>query len=232
MVSVSFVSGAQHVPDESIRITDPSGNFDRYAYVGSIDSSSAQGDIEFAIYKVGDANSEIALTYLTFGEEIVHESRDEGGFTSTQDRYAFALYGQHTSPFLIAAMAGSASYRGVVYGRAAGPDGLSATVGGTSLFNVDFSSDAYSGELVLDGSAGAGGGIDFGTWTFSGLVTNSLLAAELTNGTPHIGVNEIQPFLFGPNGEELGATFQFSTQTDFMDTDYFEVAGITIATKE
>jgi len=222
----------QYLPDEADRIADPTGNFDRYAYFGRYNSSNAEGNVEYAIYKVGEDNSEIQLTYLTFLETRVQASEVNGAVTSTEDRYAFSHFGIETSPYVILAMTGTATYNGVVYARAAGSDGFGADVSGTSVFNVDFSSDSYSGQLVLDGVVDGGGAIDFGTWTFAGTENGGLAAAQLLSGSPAIGTNEIRPILYGPNGQELGAAFSISTQTDFADPDFVEIAGITVATQE
>lgn len=229
MVSADY---NQYVLDEAHRIPDASGNFDRFAHSGSYNSAGDEGDLEYAIYKLGEANSEISLTYLTFAKSVVQASETVGGITSTEERHAFSHFGIETSPYLVAALTGSATYRGVIYGRAAGPDGFATDVGGTSLFNVDFSDGLYSGQLVMEGGTGPGDMVDFGTWTFDGTIGEGMSPAELLNVIPAIGTNEIRPFLYGPSGEEIGAAFQLTTQERFDDPDFYEIAGITVAKQE
>ena len=236
LFNVSIGSGASIVfdydPSEADRIADPSGNFDRFARFGSYNSGGDKSDLEYAFYKVGDANSEVALTYLTFAIAQYEASETVGAETFTEDYHGFRHWGYVTSPYLVDAMTGSATYRGVVYGRAAGPDGFAADVGGTSLFDVDFSNGVYSGQLVMNGTAVTGGSVDFGTWTFDGQVGEGMQSAELLNGIPAIGTNEIRPVLYGPNGEEIGAAFQLTTQERFDDPDFYEIAGVTVAKQD
>jgi hypothetical protein len=121
------------------------------------------------LYKTGAGNTELALTYLSFGRwgAVVPEN---GGFTANASYYF--VYGFRTDASAIAARTGTASYNGVAYGAGFNAaTGTAYDVTGTSAFNVDFSHSTYSGALALKGG-GSAGTANFGSFGFAGALSS------------------------------------------------------------
>lgn len=172
------------------------------SYQKTLSGQSATLDL----YKPGAANTELALTYLSFGRWNASAPQNDGSIYNIT--YYFT-YGFRTDASAIAARTGTASYNGVAYGAAFNAaTGAAYDVTGTSNFNVDFSHGTYSGGLALKGS-GSAGATNFGTFGFaSTLSSGAAVAANLTQGGSNVGT--MNPGFFGPAGEEIGGPFQIS----------------------
>lgn len=160
-------------------------------------------DVRLELYKVGEANRELALTFTSLGRWQSSERNN----VVTERQYHHFVYGLETPARLLAARTGSASYDGIVYGAGGNrTTGAHYDVRGTSRFDVDFSNQSYSGALVLNGRNGSEA-VDFGSYGFSGRLSAwaKQSAATLMHGTT--GIGEIRTQFYGPGGEEIGGSF-------------------------
>jgi hypothetical protein len=178
------------------------------------------------LYQPGSANGELALTYASFGVW-------SGGIAPEYPSATFRLYfpyGIITPRDLLARRTGTASYDGIVYGAGTQSGGALFDVSGSSRFNVDFGAQRFSGSLTLAGKAADGSSAALGSWTFddrlfSGLPVNTAL---LRNGVAEVGGNTIKPVFFGPDAEEIGASFLIQSGAADPATA-LTIAGATVA---
>ena len=164
--------------------------------------------VHLDLYKPGGSNTELALTYASFG--IWREDFQNGTFSHV--RKEFMAYGLETPSWLLSRRTGSGTYDGVVYGATTTLDGTQQDVGGTSRFDVDFNAQHYSGSLDLNARAAGGATSSLGTWTFGDrLVAGQMAATPLfhngVTGDNDLQYNSIRPRFYGPDGEEIAATF-------------------------
>ena len=226
---ISVSGNFYRVLAEEDRIADSSGKFDRYAY------SDEEGEYELALYKLGDANPEIALTYASFYTQTAIEESPTPNATVLRREDRFVHWGLRTMPEIIRATSGTARYGGVVYGRANRADRAQFEVGGTSAFTIDFGAGSYDGQLVLTGTeVGQGGQVDLGTWTFgseirSGFIARANMSATV-GGKP--GYGQIFPTLYGPNAEEIGADFEATVENGLGDPMRLDIFGVTVGRRE
>lgn len=186
---------------DQVASSDP--NFDAYI-VDPTDGPEGLARIE--LYKPGAANSEVQLTYASFG---VWRQTTENSPDTSQFNHDYFIYGFETPKYLIMARTGTASYHGVVHGMTTSEQGEFLDVGGTSVFNLNFGNQSYSGQLdlLLTSSSAA-----LGTWTFSELLNSgqfqiARLYKEGVSGPSNLPYNSILPRFYGPKGEEIAATF-------------------------
>ena len=213
----------QFTSSDMVASTDP--NFTTYRATLSDDLGNPQ-DASLQLYKSGPGNSQLALTYASFGH--LSTSSPNGYYNYIDD--AYFVYGLQTQQFLMLGRTGTAQYRGVAYGSAA-KEGTSAQydVTGTSLFNVDFSNQAMSGNLSLQG-AGRGGtpSVDFGTYDFSGahsaFVTDTTLPLTIGGTTG----GQLTTRFYGPEGEEIGGEFSITVPPG-NPGEMTRIVGVTVA---
>lgn len=159
-------------------------------------------DVTADFYTPGSANTELALTYTSFA----HFTERTGSFESYN---LYTVYGIDTVPGILAARSGTAHYTGVAYGT--GLDtaaGARYAITGTSSFDADFSAATLKGVLNLAGQS-ASGNQNYGTFTFATTIFNGYpVTAGLGKGGADWGT--ISPRFYGPSGQEIGATFQFT----------------------
>jgi hypothetical protein len=159
-----------------------------------------------AMYRPGSGNTEIALSYASFGHWTTSVS--EPGGEERFDRQYF-LYGLPTPVNMLATRTGSARYEGIVVGAGALSDANPFEVGGKSMFNFDFTMLKYTGALDLDrlnpdGSVAS----SLGRWVIDGIMPGGIpYGGSLTGPTSFISGGGIQPVFFGPKSEELAAQF-------------------------
>lgn len=214
-------------PSPDKRQPDPSGQFERYAF------TTADSDVEVAIYPVGGHPETIALTYMTFATSTTIRREEFAGAQIERREDLFSHFGLETPGTAMRAASGGATYRGLVYGRAASTDRAAFEVGGTSLFNLDFSGGAFDGMLDLAGTAQGGASIDLGEWRFAGeLYNGNMPTAVLTNPQAVVLNAMIAPIFYGPSGEEIGASFQIGFSGLAGIPEFTEVAGVAIARRE
>ncbi|MGN6278794.1 MAG: transferrin-binding protein-like solute binding protein [Sphingomonas sp.] len=180
------------------------------------------------LYKPGPQNSELALTYLTFGR---WQATEPNGGPNTQVDKVFFVYGLETPAGLLSARTGSGHYAGVVYGAGATNDGSTLyDLSGTSKFDVDFSRQHYAGALAIKGAASGGGVTDFGQFAFDGNL--AAYGAETTVDLMHGGQNagQLNTRFYGPDGEEIGGQFTASV-VDGAGVGT-QLAGVTVAKRQ
>lgn len=172
-------------------------NFTAYAKTG--DNGYGPQQVLLELYKPGSANTELALTYASFG----HWAGTRAG--STQDFYF--TYGFATGANFLAARTGKARYEGLAYGT-----GTSASarydVKGTSSFDVDFGAQTFGGALALSGTDRASGGrADFGSFEMAGTLAarDSSLEGAISRGGTSVGSVNAQ--FFGADAQEVAGTF-------------------------
>lgn len=190
--------------DASDLVASSDPNFTAYKATLS-DSSDNPRDATIQLYKLGSANSELALTYTSFGH--LSTTAPTGYYNYIDD--AYFVYGLETQQFLMLGRTGTAQYRGVAYGSAANETtGAEYNVTGTSRFDVDFSTQSMSGALALHGTGLNGtSSLDFGSFAFDGplapYVTDTHV--DLTLGGTAAG--SLTTRFYGPAGEEIGGEF-------------------------
>ena len=211
----SSMGGGDFTPAAIVSSDDP--NFTRY------ETTFGDRDVRLDLYKVGEANSELALTYVSLGR---WRSAETHGPQRTDQHHHF-VYGLETPDRLLAARTGSARYEGVVYGAGANAEsGGLFDIRGASVFNVDFSSQSYSGDLTLSGR-GDSGVVDFGRYDFSGRLgwSRSSTAVITYNGEE---VGSLRSRFYGPTGEEIGGDF-FLIAPESVHAGQTTITGATVA---
>ena len=190
----------------------PGGEFTTASLIPSADPNFTAYEKEFngqrvrlELYKPGNGNRELALTYASFGR---WSSQSKNGVVTDTSR-VFLVYGLETPTGLLSARTGSAQYRGVAYGAGAnGQTGARYDVRGTSLFDVDFSNQRYSGGLALKGTSTNGmANVDFGSYDFSGRIFSNSRQSVATLSQGGTTAGELTSTFFGPTGEEVGGPF-------------------------
>lgn len=158
-------------------------------------------EVQLQLYKLGSANSELALTYVGLGRwasQVVEVAEVQ------LQRHHF-VYGLVTRDSMLTRRTGSARYEGGVYGAGANrTTGAMYDVGGTSNFDVDFSKQTYTGALVLNGKT-QGQPLDFGRYEFGGRLFWNGNTGSIIEGNAEIG--QINTRFYGPTGEELAGDF-------------------------
>jgi hypothetical protein len=152
------------------------------------------------LYKAGSANTELALTYLSFGSW-------QGPIASGSNTTATAwfAYGLGTSAAVIQARTGSANYTGVAYGTAStAASGTNAMVSGTASFAVNFDMNGYFGSFGLKNAT-----TDYGTFNVSGTIGSGTANRGGVTGVT-AGSGTFLPAFYGPTGQEFGGPFQIA----------------------
>lgn len=220
--SVSFTGAVSNVPYGSFSAADrvQDGRASFTTYQGLVDGKPAR----LSLYKPGATNPELQLTYASFG---IWEGGSTSGYGAFNGK-AYRAYGIDTPRELLSRRTGTAAYNGVVYATGVRGGSGEFDVGGTSRFAVDFGAQQYSGSLTLtDKAANAA---ELGVWTFGDALSyGALVTTALRSGTETQGT--IMPGLFGPDGEEIAASFliQRNTQTP---ADALVVVGATVAKRQ
>ncbi|EIZ78643.1 transferrin binding protein B [Novosphingobium sp. Rr 2-17] len=197
-------SGGQFTIDDKVA---GAANFTTYRKTFSNSYYGTQ-DVTLELYKPGAANSELALTYASFGH---WQGSLPSSYASGVNSQWF-VYGFTTPNYALANRTGSASYEGVAYGTGFGSGGQRYDVNGTSNLAVNFSSDTFTGALALSGRNTTTSDLtDFGSTAFSGTIdsrSNTLKGDFSAGGILGSG---IYGQFYGPQGQEVAGTFSFNT---------------------
>ncbi|MFM6829134.1 MAG: hypothetical protein ACKOVA_02180 [Novosphingobium sp.] len=161
--TASSVAQIQYAPGDQISFGTPSSDMPSGTYTpamivaGDANFVTYQQDIvgqttRLALYKTGSANTEVALTYASFGTYQTTATSDP--LQTTANRVFFA-YGFRTPFDALGNRTGTASYSGVAYGAAADATGAVSDVVGTPQFAVlrDTRAERFArlaGEVGLD----------------------------------------------------------------------------------
>lgn len=195
------------------------GSADSYAiYRKTVDGET----IQLSLYKP-DGPGTLKLTYTSFGDYYrVLELPALKAITRT-----YFMYGLDTLPGVLDARTGTATYEGIVAGAASDTAENQFIVAGTSQFQIDFTSQGYSGWLKIAGTSETDGArVDFGQ--FNLLAGNNFPRNAFTAGlTRNAGDSgEIQLRFYGPTGEEMAGVFDIAT------ADGFVIGGVTAAIRK
>jgi len=198
----SDLYGGQFTSADKIASADPNFTAYRKTFSSSYDSE----DTTLELFKPGPTNTELALTYLSFGHWSTTLNQGNGPHPIDQ----YFVYGFETPGQLLIGRTGSAHYQGIVYGI--GDGGVTRyAITGSSHFDVDFSAQSYSGGLSLNGAPkGGGSSVNLGSYDFNaGLISGQPQLAGLTQGGQIVG--QINPIFYGPDAQEIGAPFSLQT---------------------
>jgi len=201
----SGYSGGQFTLADKIASADP--NFTTYKKTFSTyyDSQYLQ-PVTLELYKPGSANSELALTYASFGHWITTEVT--GGSNKPRvDQYF--VYGFYTPTAMFAARTGTAEYTGIAYGTGSTyTTGEKYAVTGSSKFVVDFSAAKLNATLVLAGkSMTSGSNLNFGSFDFAGKLSSYGATGEASFIRDQTTLGTISASFFGPDASEIAAPF-------------------------
>lgn len=216
--------------------TLPGGTFNSASAVASADPNftsyqqTTNGQtVKLDLYKPGGANTELALTYASFGR---WSSSSKNGVVTEADRVYFA-YGLETPARLLSAKTGTGHYAGIAYGAGANQTtGALYDVKGTSSFDVNFSQQNYTGALGLKGTSTNGAAAaDFGNFTFGGKLaayTAESAADLMQNGSP---LGTLTQRFYGPDGEEIAGPFTVVVP-DAAGKGLTAIAGVAVAKRQ
>lgn len=181
------------------------------------------------LYKPGSTNTELALTYASFGR---WRGSQHNGVVTEADRVYFA-YGLETPAGLLGAKTGKAHYNGIAYGAAANEKTRAQyDVKGTSQFDVDFGAQILTGQLALQGKSTNGtSDIDFGTFTFGtklGSYTGEAVAVFEQGNTQY---GSLSTRFFGPDGEEIAGPFTLNVPLGRVGEQTY-IVGVAVAKRQ
>lgn len=214
---LSSMAGGNFTAGDIVESDDP--NFIAYS------KTFGENDVRLQLYKLGSANTELALTYVGLGR---WESDVVEGASIQYQRHHF-VYGLETPDNMLKARTGSARYEGVVYGAGANETtGAMYDVGGASNFDVDFSNQSYTGALVLNGES-QGQTLDFGRYEFGGRLGWNGNLTSIMEGDAEIGQIETQ--FYGPTGEELAGDFHVYAP-ERVQAGGLVINGVTVARRQ
>jgi len=165
------------------------------------------GVLNLSLYVPGSGNSELPLTYASFGSwQASHQMPDQP--------VEFFTFGIPTPQYGLLRKTGAAAYSGVVRGAAFVAQGSNSyELSGAASFDVDFTHSTYTGGLSIKGKDINGGLRDFGAFDFDGSVGNATLNVDgelvslKQNGAL---VGAMSNRFFGPDGQEIGGVFNMT----------------------
>jgi hypothetical protein len=185
------------------KVASPLPNFTTYQTT-VVDATSGDSEpTEVEAYNVGASNSELALTYTSLG--IWRQSNIAGN--NEQDTIYY-VYGIQTPQTIVQHLTGQGQYSGVVYGGAVdGTNGQQFNLTGSSTFDVNFSSQSFTGGFNLNGTGMNGApNRNLGAFNFTGQIGYSQNTGVITQAGSNVG--SLALLFNGPAAEELGASFQ------------------------
>ena len=191
------------------------------SYVKS--AGDGQGNnVYLQMYKVGAANSELVLSYVSLGRWQYSFDQMWGH----EQRYQHFHYGLLSGEGLLSRRTGTANYEGVVYG-AAGQEGSTDVydVRGTSRFAVNFTDQKFNSTLNLNGTRN-GSTVDFGSYDFNGALHKAGGSGVLLDNNTEYG--NLDWNFYGPQGEEIGGAFWIKVPKN-VRADSPLITGVTVA---
>jgi hypothetical protein len=173
----------------------------RYTTYRSVQGSDTY---RLVLYNPGAGNDELALTYASFGTwDRLHQ-----GATREESARVWFAYGVPTATGTLA-RTGTAGYAMTLHGSGVTfADGMQYSLSGTAAMNVDFATMRYDGSLDALARANTGTAtIDFAPLAFGGEMFNTYAFQSFLSSRPGFADGEIRGRLYGPRGEEIGASF-------------------------
>uniref|UniRef100_UPI0035CA5DC2 transferrin-binding protein-like solute binding protein n=1 Tax=uncultured Sphingomonas sp. TaxID=158754 RepID=UPI0035CA5DC2 len=202
------------------KVAGTKANFTTYRKTFS--SSYDSQDVTLELYKPGSGNSELALTYASFG----HWSTNVSFGTGKQPVDQYFAYGLSTPARLLSGKTGTGHYAGILYGTAATTTAR-FDVKGSSQFDVDFGKQSFTGALAMAGAPAGGAAVDFGSFDFAGKLGYSAAStADITRGGQTVG--QISSQFYGPDGEEIAGPFALQSPAGSA-AGYASITGVAIA---
>ena len=215
----SDMVGGRFTVNEKVASNDANIN----AYAKSGDNGYGLQQVRLELYKPGPANTELALTYASFG----HWAGTRAG--STQDFYF--TYGFATGNNFLAARTGKARYEGLAYGTGVNSNASARyNVRGTSSFDVDFGAQKFGGALSLAGTEQTSGArADFGSYDMAGTLSawDSSLQGNVSREGRSLG-SVIAQF-YGADAQELAGTFYFNAPAGSGEAREVGIQGAIVA---
>ncbi|NTZ41777.1 transferrin-binding protein-like solute binding protein [Altererythrobacter sp. SALINAS58] len=206
------------------KIAGKSTNFRTYAK--TVDDGYGAQDVVLELYENGSANTEISLTYASFG----HWSGTRDG--GTRDEYFH--YGFLTGRNLLTARTGTARYAGVLYGTGVNSDASRKyDIRGTSAFNIDFSNQIFGGNLTATGTEQSSGvSANFGSFAVDGTVFSGASALEGLISRGGMNLGSFNGSFYGPDGQDMAGSFYFNAPAGTGDALEVGIKGVTVTKRQ
>ncbi|SIO22685.1 Transferrin binding protein-like solute binding protein [Parasphingorhabdus marina DSM 22363] len=186
---------------------------------------STNGEVhdQLRLYRPAGSNSEISLTYSSFGNFRRTEPATDIEKTAIANSWFY--FGIPTNPAAIPAF-GTATYRGTLHGTANyGLEGSRVLeVEGTSLFVFDFGTSSLTGNLHPFVIEHSGARTDLGEWSFANAQVSTTVVSDprfTVALETNVGVNgQVFGRFFGPAADEVAGIFsaQFRPPNGFGNT--------------
>lgn len=203
--------------------TQPDSRFTEYRT-----TNSTSGTV-LRLYRPGGGNTQIALSYASFGIFDQTSTPDSNG-RNRVDRLYFT-YGIPSTAF---PRSGSASFTGAIHGRAGSttlansPGSDLFDVGGAFAFNFDFAADSLSGTFSPTGTnIRTGAALAFGTYNVSNGRGPQSTGGGFDGSLSLAGAGVTGAFkgrFFGPLANELAGTFVIREPID-NNTQFLGISG-------
>lgn len=199
--------------------TNPSHTSEKFlGYTGDTFGPEGTSGV-LRLYRAGNENPEIQLTYSSFG----HLTR-AGPLGHLNFGDAWFSYGFKTKADDIP-QSGSATYSGILYGFAVNADlGKQYDIEGSNSFFLDFSSQQASGTFNFVAVANDGTRTAIGTATFANSEIGSMDGVQWPFGGALSGTGVeggmVRGFLYGPRAAEIGGIFAARLAIDSPSADY------------
>ncbi|QHL89963.1 hypothetical protein GVO57_02885 [Sphingomonas changnyeongensis] len=173
--------------------------------------SSGNRDDELILFNPGSGNTQLALTYVSYG---AWQALTDNGATSTlaTQYFVFGIRQSPTQP-----STGSASYTTKPDGLWVTPNGV-YSLSGTSSFTANFSAMTVSTQLNLTGTLATDSSTTRSLGTFNGTGTIAALGGGFTGSFTQSGTDAggntysggFTGAFFGPQGQEVGYSFRLT----------------------
>lgn len=218
----SDMIGGRFTINEKVASKDP--NFT--AYAKNADDVYGPQKVMMALYKPGPANTELEMTYASFGHWTGVRA------TATQDYYFH--YGFATGNNFLAARTGTARYEGVVHGTGVNSNASARyDVTGTTQFNVDFGAQTFGGAIAVAGTEqNSGTRADFGRFDVNGKLFAYSSSLEGTISRGGAGLGSLSAQFYGPDAQEVAGTFYFNAPAGSGEAREVGIRGAIVTTRQ
>jgi hypothetical protein len=196
--------------------------------------SNSFGAATLKLYKASGWASSLALSYTGFGEWTL-ASKDGQNRDETQQMWFF--YGlprsaQGGGQVAVPTM-GTATYNGSIFGVGAKDGGSNvADISGTANFAVNFGTESFTGSMspvATDRVTNAV--IQIPVYTFAdGHLSAEQITAGINLGATPVG--NLQGYFFGPQAQELGASFNIGHADPMNGGADYSMQGIIVGKKD
>lgn len=198
-------------------------NSNQQIRVTGADIVAAESDARYTVYRNGDStdiqelhlfnpganNPDIQLSYTTFG--LWERTRTEGGVTKQTN---YAILGVTGPTILDSPRTGTATYEAQVYGKGVISGPYTRDIRGDATFDMNFDTYKLTGSMTAKEVDPDSVVVhDYGSFTFAnGTVFNRSINSDISDGLNKVG--SLNGTLYGPDGVELGASFNLRVPVD------------------